>query len=211
MKKTTFSEQVKFHPFIGENYEGQEHKILMLGESHYTHDQNEQQDKNGTIKVISDWLNDDAVKQQFRFFGELLKVLYGKVDNAKEQFGNICFYNYVQKWVQTGTKPTAEMWKSAEEPFKEVVRKLIPDSVFCFGIRMWEDGLPQGGKESVVCDYLPEKAKRPFKKCVLDEPEYGKSLTLYMFYHPSARRGEFNSERYHEIVSSIPQFKSYAG
>lgn len=128
---------VKFQPWVGDNYENENLKILVLGESHYGNA--EENKETFTQDVIKSW----ALREEgsIKFFTTIAKILSDKTEvylsdnNAKEFWHKVAFYNYVQDFVgeEARIRPTDEMWRQAEKPFNEVLLKYQPDIVVVLG------------------------------------------------------------------------------
>jgi hypothetical protein len=128
---------IKFKPWLGDNYENENIKILILGESHYGN--SDENKETFTQDVIKSW----ALREEgsIKFFTTIAKVLSDKIDewlsddDAKEFWNKVVFYNYIQDFVGQNARirPTDEMWRQAEKPFNEVLLKYQPDIVVVLG------------------------------------------------------------------------------
>lgn len=133
---------VKFHPWIGDNFETGglfSRRVLVLGEAHYGE---QQYDTNFTIEVVQDLV----FKCRNRFFTTLTKTLlpdadYGWLPNESriECFQSIAFYNYIQEIVGLSSRirPKEDHWSGAIEAFKVVLETLKPEAVLVLGKELW--------------------------------------------------------------------------
>lgn len=141
--------KVRFEPYVGELYENSCYSIrlLVVGESHYHEDPNPSNDFTTVV------VEQNALQAGNSFFTKLTKLLKGSgaglsEDERVEAWKHVAFYNYVQEIVGDAARisPTREMWKSAYEPFVEVVKRLKPDVVLVLGVGLWNNmpELPSG-------------------------------------------------------------------
>ena len=128
---------IKFHPWVGNNYESENPKILILGESHYG-----DADENKEIftqTVVKSW----ALRGEgsHKFFTTIAEILSDRMDiwlsddEAKEFWNKVIFYNYIQDFVGENARkrPIDEMWKQAKKPFEQVLHQYNPDIVVVLG------------------------------------------------------------------------------
>ena len=128
---------VKFQPWVGDNYENENPKILVLGESHYG--STEENKEIFTQNVIQSWAL--RAEGSHKFFTIIAKILSDKTedwlsdDDSKEFWNKVIFYNYIQDFVGESARirPIDEMWKQAKKPFEEVLCKYQPDIVVVLG------------------------------------------------------------------------------
>lgn len=137
-----YSENVNFHPFVGEKYFDSRYgvRVLVLGESHYGHPEDMAHDF--TQHVVTK----HAYCSGFPFFSKITSVLRGNTTypSDAERFDawqHVAFYNFVQTFVaeESRVAPTREEWKAAQTPFREVVRVLEPDVILVLGRRLWDE------------------------------------------------------------------------
>lgn len=135
---------VHFLPFVGEQYQATDPKMLILGESHYI-----DCGGNGTPEFTQDvlkwYLHDSADDYQkwMNTFRRFEHALTGKKLNDEERlacWNNLAFYNYLQRAMVTPREAgTAQDYKDAEPAFFEVLETLRPDIVIVWGKRLWQN------------------------------------------------------------------------
>lgn len=126
-----------FKPWVGENYNSQTPKILVLGESHYG--KSEWYTPELTQYVVKDWAL--CQKGSSSYFTKIAKILLGKpyewvsLEEKHKLWNRVAFYNYVQQFVGDGPRmrPTPEMWVEAEKALNYVIGQLTPDIVIVTG------------------------------------------------------------------------------
>ncbi len=160
---------VKFQPWVGNNYENENLKILVLGESHYGNA--EENKETFTQDVIKSW----ALREEgsIKFFTTIAKILSDKTevylsdDNAKEFWHKVAFYNYVQDFVgeEARMRPTELMWEEAKLPFIQVVNKLKPNIVVVLGSHLGEyiEEYADQFENTIFCYWYHPSTPRYFK------------------------------------------------
>ncbi len=193
--KKLFSDRVKFQPFIGENYFKSPSKILLLGESHYSEHEN---NPHFTSDVVSDYIDKNS---HSKFFGGMLRALYGEITDVNQQFRQLSFYNYIQEVVgpKHNDRPTDTMWCYAQAPFWEVLSVLQPDTILCFGKVLYAN-LPNCGEPGST--FSNDKLTIKSWKYICKKP-----IAVYGLTHPSYKGG-FNASDYHELLCTIPQLNT---
>lgn len=165
-----WSDKVKFHPWIGENYkngvvgydengiiqygesEGEGKKILVLGESHYCYDESEAIPEL-TQEIIKDLIDPDSEWEPYKnTYTKFIKSLTGYIEellfeDKEKAWQHVAFYNYVQFPI-SGARiaPVREDFKNSEEAFWEIIEKLQPNLVIVWGSRLYNN-LPIGGEQ----------------------------------------------------------------
>ncbi len=141
-KSTTAMQEPFFKPWVGENYNSQTPKILVLGESHYA---SPDEYKSSFTREVIEKCAVNAGKGRLPYFTKIAQILLNKqtyevIDavSRKALWGRIAFYNYVQNFVggKSRIRPTSEMWTKAEEALKYVLDDLQPDIVIVTGIAL---------------------------------------------------------------------------
>ena len=105
---------VKYLPWVGSQYYNQSLKLLIVGESHYykeeSHKLKEEMNQNFTKEVVAEYLDikewkEGVVRWNTRFFTNTYNSLSHLFEeqppyNKPREFWNkICFYNYIQDFV----------------------------------------------------------------------------------------------------------------
>ena len=180
---------VKFQPWVGDNYENENLKILVLGESHYGNA--EENKETFTQDVIKSW----ALREEgsIKFFTTIAKILSDKTevylsdDDAKEFWHKVAFYNYVQDFVgeEARMRPTELMWKEAKLPFIQVVNKLKPNIVVVLGSHLGEyiEEYADQFENTIFCYWYHPSTPRYFK--------YQKSLEDFKIAVEKANKNKF--------------------
>lgn len=137
-----------FLPWIGKNWGDSANrlsgrKILLLGESHYSReDEAGQADPDGTLKTFDLHVLSD---RSLPFFTKLLQTISGRKKHSmttrevRDFWDSVAFYNYVPVYVSEGPRisPTNEMFESGAAPFNQVMDRLKPEIVVVCGHRLW--------------------------------------------------------------------------
>lgn len=145
---------IRFNPFIGKEYQNQNFKILILGESHYLRDTDYYDYLNGekkveliTNNVVNGYINYKKTGRHYAYwmntFTKFSNVLNGKKSTTKENvefYDSSSFYNYVQAPTKgPRMSPTKEDFKLSFKAFEEVVEELKPNIIFFWGHRLWDN------------------------------------------------------------------------
>lgn len=132
---------VFFLPWVGKRYcsDAASLRLLILGESHYGDEGNETPDlSRRCVQEHSDRTWDH------RFFTMLTQIVSGHdhwdVDR-QEFWGEICFYNYVQRTVAEtpGVAPKIDDFVRNEEALRAVIEHLTPTHVLVCSWRLWNN------------------------------------------------------------------------
>ena len=139
---------IRFKPFIGEKYQTQDFKILILGESHYFNNKDlsdylnkEKRIESITISVLKRFLNYKRTgKNHFKWMNTFTKfsnIYKGKrlYPNETIDFWEDCsFYNYVQAPTKgPRISPTKDEFNLSFNALKEVVEEIKPNLIFLWG------------------------------------------------------------------------------
>ncbi|WGZ95542.1 MAG: hypothetical protein QJT81_06015 [Candidatus Thiothrix putei] len=137
-----------FHPWVGKVYHNggifHGRKILILGESHYGADDDEE-----TVEYtqnVVDWYgiqNGDGAGKAF-FLKIAVSMLMKNAswdvsDKERIDFWNsVAFYNYIQGFVgdKPRMRPTSPQWEEAKQLFINVLDELKPDFCIAFGFSL---------------------------------------------------------------------------
>jgi hypothetical protein len=193
--------QVYFYPWIGERYENSRFgmRVLVLGESHYKWEK----DPEGKMKDLGHEITKELVEEEggTHYFFKKIPSLFWRAElsdqAAKEQWLHLAFYNYIQEALE-GPKqiPTHAQWKSAEEPFREVLERLRPSALLVLGARLWAHTPNfEGARENEIVH-----PKGPRKVWRYEFP-WGDVLASSI-HHPSARNG-WTVEEWRPVVDKL--------
>ena len=163
---------VKFQPWVGNNYKEQEKKILIIGESHYN------EPKFGpmetyTINVVSR-LGERINNEKHAFFTKIAKIVSKKPydflsnEDAFNFWNHVSFYNYVQVFVgnTARVRPTQEMFENSKDALIEVLDLLNPEIIIILGIELGRnlDWLIESNVKFRICNWTHPSAPKHFKK-----------------------------------------------
>jgi hypothetical protein len=172
---------VNFLPWVGKNYQNgfQGLRTLILGESQYTSSCDNP--FNFTIERVKEQINGACSGQ---FWTNIAKALIGSdpvLEDKKQFWNSVSFYNYVQEFVGDGPRirPTEKHWKSSETPFVEVLEELKPEFILALGYQMWES-LP------FLNSYEGPKIEGASTPATWIYPHLAGSALAYCVKHPSS-------------------------
>lgn len=139
---------IKFRPWEGENYScapfGK--KVLILGESHYDWDpeNNVADNPNVTSEVIQEQIDGDSKKAFWTHIAVIFLNRAPDLDAKRQFWHSVAFYNYVQTSAGDGprVRPTPQMFQDSEPAFFEVLELLKPEVVVALGFELWDNYLP---------------------------------------------------------------------
>lgn len=173
-----FSNNVVFYPWIGNNYANTKPMIMILGESLW-HD-NGHPDEYRVSAYIMDQIN---YGEKISFFDTIQDIYRMPYHTSNQEFWHdVCFYEYVQEFVPSSDdRPTPRQWLQAQEPFKEVVRKLKPDVIIAMGSETYGH-LPDEGRDG---DTISDEEGNRLVTCIYNW--CGKETMVLRTHHPSYR------------------------
>ncbi|MBE6188660.1 MAG: hypothetical protein E7143_06015 [Rikenellaceae bacterium] len=202
-----YSENVKFIPWVGPEYEygirgfdnnghiiyGTKEnpgiKVAVLGDSHYCANQSEAV-KTITNTVIKDLLQKESEFEQYKnTYTKFIKSFTGYIDEFTndskiEAWQHILFYNYVQEAMERPRQsPSEKQFSEAQIPFFEILEKNSPDVIIVWGKRLYNN-LPQCGKQYPDLDLTPDLGNG----CSMEIWAYevkGKWIPIIAINHPS--------------------------
>ena len=118
-----WSEQIKFHPWVGSNFNNAPRKVLLLGDSHYG--ANEPYSEY-TQDVIRKWCINRA--KPGRTLTGIIWTLFGNREDLEDKFSKVAFYNYVQKLMPAPrTSPSKADYETAQKPFSNIFQSTESD------------------------------------------------------------------------------------
>jgi hypothetical protein len=165
-----------FLPWVGENYNSQQKKIMILGESHYWDDEF----WDGETKfVVEDYLK----KKELRFFTSLTKICLDKTKLTREEkndfWHSVLFYNYIPENLgKQGDRPSKEQFQKGFEPFKKILNEYKPNYILVCGKQLWDNIPPEFGEEEGQKYYFwwfpIEGGKKAMAACIYHPSRYPK-------------------------------------
>jgi len=191
--------EIKFEPYIGENYNDQKFKVLILGESHYFNQKDYKSylnDDNAFKSVTNDVVNRflnykkgiTGYERWMNTFTKFSNVINGKRIGNKEtvRYWDSCiFYNYVQK-PTTGPRrsPLKEDFIKSFNALSSVLKKHKPDIIFIWGYRL-SGNLP---KETI--------REQLIKKSKVETLDLNLKIPFYVVPHPSSSKFNYSLHSY---------------
>lgn len=166
------------YPWIGDNYPNAPYKLLILGDSHYTTDENglfseEEFDRCKTDVYTRDMLNDAVGTTDIWPMFRGLYALFGITPyEAEEKFWRgIAFYNFVQTPMkQSNANPSDDDFREAWYCFVDVIDIIKPDICLFIGIRGWRSNgyinNENRGKVSIIDDTIRISRSTPWKASI---------------------------------------------
>lgn len=148
-----FMSQIKFTPWIGDNYEKSTFgkRVLVLGESHYDWEKGKPIDERSEVTniVIREQLDGTYTKA---FWTKIAITFLNKQPTLEEKrafWHQIAFYNYVQSSAGFGPRksPTSEQFGKSAQAFFELLESYKPEVIIVLGKRLWQN-LPATNRES---------------------------------------------------------------
>ena len=160
-----FSNSVKLHPWVGSDYFETHPRILILGLSMHSTENNI--DKREVISMVRAIRNEEWTYAFFTKIGHAFSNeshWYENGDGTNEYFleknefwNSVAFYEYLHD-IFNGPKEqiSPKQFHNAQKPFLEVVEKLEPDIILTLGFITYEN-LPQMGE--FVKTYIDDDLK----------------------------------------------------
>lgn len=130
--KEELKEKLLWKPWVGENFSKRNNKLLLVGESHYTVDENGNHDPDcfndfmtndeTTINVIKRHLNG----KNWNLFSNIYRALFKTSKIETNSFwSKIAFYNFIQRPMKTNKdRPSNDDFKKSYQPFFELISEL---------------------------------------------------------------------------------------
>lgn len=144
---TEFSKctDLRYYPWVGEDYKKQNFKILVLGESHYYGEYISEEEKNRIDNNKNH--TRQCYEEQLLPYQCMNALLANNLLDNEWVSDKICFYNYIQKCVgytsndrSVFKNSKSELIEVSRKAFFEVLKVLSPDLVIVWGISengMW--------------------------------------------------------------------------
>lgn len=192
-----------FNPYIGKNYESQDFKILVLGESfHFNEEWDMHEEKELCAFVVNRYIaylkgEENGWPLKYTLF---TNVIHGKKLNKSEILDfweKCCFYNYVQFIVKRPReRPEEWMFKESKDAFEFVIKQTKPNVVFVWGKTLWNNFPFKENYERIQ-----------FEGGEIDILKLDYDLPIIIHNHPSSFG--FGYRFSEEIMNSIELIKTY--
>lgn len=134
IEKLINDKTLKWLPWIGSEYFKNEHRILFVGESHYSDASVESNFKHDDIHFTRNVIKDMGIKDNnynVLFFKNLKKlILNDKALDSEIMWSKISFYNFIQRPMFTNKeRPKSVDYKNGWMSFFELVKVMKPTKV----------------------------------------------------------------------------------
>jgi len=184
---------MNFEPFVGNIYEEQNFKILLLGESHHfgKDDMNDFQKeplkyKDVTKNVLGNFFDYKNGNSKFyhwmNTFTKFTNIFNNRpvLREQNEEFWNkLLFYNYVQTPVDSARKsPTPAQFKNSHESFVKIIDELKPNLIIVWGYRLWRN--------------------MPKNECLTrkDEIDFYNNIPVLVIPHPASSKFDYSMNQF---------------
>lgn len=128
--------EIAFDPYIGPKYDSARCRLLIVGESHY--DEPSDIPLESTRTVVEKWRSGEW---NVRYLMVASRVITGeeahKIDR-QTALDQVAFYNFVQKMMKKGERPTKQQAQASEGAFLEVLHLLSPTHIIMGSYFAWE-------------------------------------------------------------------------
>ena len=167
--KSTFEEMMncpeslKWFPWIGKEYFNSEHRVLIVGESHYLLDEDDENAElikqeadcpDFTQNVLQTKCIDDKKNTQ-PTFDNLARCLFGK-PKTEGVPKELAFYNFVQRPMESNKeRPTSEDMEKGWKVFAELIKILKPTHCIFIGFAAADSG----HRKPYICKFPCRKEK----------------------------------------------------
>lgn len=185
---------IRVFPYVGSDYDSNRLftvKVMILGESNYYDGGQLCQQFNR--HVVEKW-------SLYRpFFAKVTGAFKGRtptLDEKKEFWKSVLFYNYIQESVGEGPRirPTSEMWTDSAPAFWELLAEYKPEFILVLGNDLWYN-LPIPTKEGQALEVV---GKQNTKTKLYDTG--GKLALAVGINHPSS--GGWSYEEWSPVVAA---------
>jgi len=159
--KPAYSAEVRYHPWVGDDYWDQQERWLLLGESNYGLGPTETFAVQEMIRAQYGAAIDPSQNGTYRLFAGAERLMTGRdsLDTAstKEFWQTVAFYNYVREsMTDAEQRPTAKDFKASHQAFNHVICQTRPHVVLVLGLDLWmalpdeRDGWSKGVEQDIV-------------------------------------------------------------
>lgn len=149
------TQHIFFEPWIGKNYGTNlsiyNKKILILGDSHYCESCDDCGNSkahpecvNFTQKVVCDYLDPNHKGAWKKTYSTFINCMFNKSTSIEERndfFSSVAFYNYLQVAAGEDAYSAGKYDYNSEshlKAFYEVIDKVNPEIIICWGDRVWD-------------------------------------------------------------------------
>ncbi|WP_233808669.1 hypothetical protein [Paraburkholderia sp. HP33-1] len=168
-----YSSEVRYHPWVGNQYKDQKIRWLILGESGYGLRQNEPRETEWMIRAHNGDRQDGWDPMRYDICTAAERLMTGSPQlgyDARLRFWNtVAFYNFVRESMPNAqVRPTTRQFTESRGAFSEVIRTHNPHAVLVMGLNLWgylpgtRDGWEEGQERADVA--MP----RPYKRRLLN-------------------------------------------
>ncbi len=162
----TYSPEVWYHPWVGEQYQQQKFRWLILGESSYGLRDDEQRATESMIRAHNGDDQRGWAASRYRICTAVESLMTGRArldDDEKRKFWDtVVFYNFVRESMSSAEiRPTSKQFFESRNAFSEVVRVHMPHAVLVMGLGLWrylpgtKDGWVEGEERIDISMPLP--------------------------------------------------------
>jgi hypothetical protein len=168
----TYSSNVRYHPWVGKQYEQQKTRWLILGESAYDLLENEQRANEYMIRAHNGDGQDGWCVTQYAICTAVEKLMTGLPqldgDEKRKFWDSVVFYNFVRdSMADAKVRPTSKQFIESRPAFSEVISRHRPDAVLVLGLELWRylPGTKEGWVEGQEHADVP--MPHPYKRRLL--------------------------------------------
>ena len=194
-------ENLKWLPWVGNEYFDSEHRILIVGESHYLtgskSNRLEAEKLNFTLNVIQTFCIDHRELQPT--FDNLNRCLFGKKNPKKkvrtEMWKQLAFYNFVQRPMESiDERPTNEDLKTGWKVFAELIKILKPTHCIFIGFAAADSSSKQ-----YICNHSKEQVGRSAARLFSVKLDEQTIIQCIAIKHTSQY---FSWEKWHDLLTN---------
>jgi len=205
-------ENLTWYPWVGKDYALSNRRVLMIGDSHYTVDE----EGNFDEECYNDFMSNKNHTREFAYgymngeewnFNRNLRLCLLNVDDKtllKPLWEKITFYNFIQEPMkQRDAEPTVEQYKIAWNVFVKLVEVIKPTDCIFIGVRsetgfgscMYELGLKED--KDYYIKNMNKKINGTFPREAFIEFSDGYNLKLFFIKHTAKY---FSPEKWHDFL-----------